>query len=148
MHPDLYPNEISFATCHSYADAIGTCCLPDAEEDTEMEEVEISRNNDHSYCVNVNNTDEETNMGEIRPGKNKTKKRKIVGLLANEINLLHLLDKGMVSTILEEMEMGILDEDATSTELLSFVMLNDKCKVIPDMISQLQYYNGTKWGDT
>ena len=113
-----------------------------------MGEVEISRNNDHSYCVNINNTGEETNMGEIRPGKNRTKKRKIVGLLANEINLLHLLDKGMVSNILEEMEMGILDEDATSTELLSFVMLNEKCKVIPDMISQLQYYNGTKWADT
>ena len=54
----------------------------------------------------------------------------------------------MVSNILEEMEMGILDEDATSMELLSFVMLNEKCKVIPDMISQLQYYNRTKWADT
>ena len=146
--PDLYLNEIGFATCHSYADSIGTPCLPDVQEDTEMGEVEISRNNDHSYCVNVNNTGEETNMGEIMPGKNRIKKRKIVGLLANEIYLLHLLDKGMVSNILEEMEMGILDEDATSTELLSFVMLNEKCKVIPDMISQLQYYNETKWADT
>ena len=69
-------------------------------------------------------------------------------MLESESNLLHLLDQCSVAQILDEMDIGILDEDATSTELLIHVLFHEKCQLLPDILRQLQYYDEKKWACT
>ena len=142
--PDLFEKEIGYSTCHRYADTPGT---PRFIDDVEIAEQDWHENtiSDHTYCVN-----EEQAVVKDAGAKNKKilKKKKIVGIKENEKNLLHLLDPCVVDEIFNDLEIGILDEDATSTELLCHVLLNEKCQLIPDIVKHLQYYNGRKWAST
>ena len=147
--PDLFEKEIGYSTCHTYADTPGT---PPFIHDMEIAEQDCHENtiSDHTYCVNKENAVVKDNSVGDAGAKNKKmlKKKKIVGIKENEKNLLHLLDPCVVAEIFDDLEIGILDEDATSTELLGHVLLNEKCQLIPDIVKHLQYYDGRKWAST
>ena len=147
--PDLFPQEIGYATCHTYAYPKGT---PEFVAPTESLLIDdrTESETDHTYCTYVSTKKDNMkvdNASELVKRRGNRKKR-IIGMMENEENLLHLLDQRVVSDILDDFDTCILDEDATSTELLGHVLVNEKCQLLPDIVKQLQYYDGRKWAGT
>ena len=68
--------------------------------------------------------------------------------MANEKNILHLIDRATLMDIFENLDDLTLDEEGTTEELLSRVLLNERCKLLPDVIVELQYSDWVKWGST
>ena len=68
--------------------------------------------------------------------------------MANEKNILHLIDRAMLMDIFENLDDLTLDEEGMTEELLSHVLLNERCKILPDVIAELQYSDWVKWGST
>ena len=59
--------------------------------------------------------------------------------MANEKNILHLIDRATLMDIFENLDDLTLDEEGTMKELLSHVLLNERCKLLPNVIVELQY---------
>ena len=147
--PDLFPEEIGFSTCHTYADPPNTPpiplnAVPDIQEGT-------GHLDDHNYFDNTSNalidgdvTTEYDRNGKLKPGK---RKKKIMGMQHNEVNILHLLNKNIVAEIIEDIDYMDIPEDATSTDLLGHILLHPLCSLLQDILNQLQYYDTQKWGD-
>ena len=66
--------------------------------------------------------------------------------MANEKNILHLIDRATLMDIFENLDDLTLDEEGTMEELLSHVLLNECCKLLSDVIAELQYSDWVKWG--
>ena len=132
--PDLFPHEIGFATCHTYADAPDTPCPPHTPVPDEPG-ILVSDYVDHTYAT------------QSEPVTKNTKRQKrIVGILDNEENILHLLHRETVVQICEDIE--DLEENPTSTDLLGHVLQNPMCTLLTDIVNQLQFYDSGKWGCT
>ena len=65
---------------------------------------------------------------------------------ASEDNILHLLDSATVAMILEDIEETATPENVTSTDLLIYVLMDQWCLLSDDVLAQLQYIDGVKWG--
>ena len=135
--PDLFPDEIGFATCHRYADNPGTMPPETILEPVDNTQQTVGVDNvDHSYAA----------QGDDVPVKKKKTRKRIVGMLENEKNILHLLHRETVMQICEEID--DMEEDPTSGDLLYHVLLNPLCTLLIDIVKQLQYFDASKWGCT
>ena len=70
----------------------------------------------------------------------------MLGMNASEDNILHLLDSATVVMILEDIEETETPENVTSTDLLIYVLMDQQCLLLDDVLTQLQYIDGVKWG--
>ena len=138
-HPDLFHDEIGYSTCHSYADKEGTQERPPPEPVSIQEE----EHNDHTYCSKQNLTEHNRRENVNKP---RRRKKKMLGMNASEDNILHLLDSATVAMILEDIEETKTPENVTSTDLLIYVLMDQQCLLLDDILTQLQYIDGVKWG--
>ena len=147
--PDLFPEEIGFSTCHTYADPPNTPLIPNETESENSSEIHRRRDDDHTYSANVNET---VTMNDSHSDKAVTKRsmrrKKLVGMGETEQNLLHLLDINVVTSILDDIDETDTEEDLTSSELLIYVLLDNRCLLLDDILCQLQYCDAVKWGCT
>ena len=137
--PDLFPNEIGYSTCHTYADKPGTPCMP--PKDVAELATSSARSDDHTYCETINTA---ATDGE----KKHVKRKKILGIDGAEDNILHLLDQSTVSLILDDLEDLETPENVTSAELLVYILKDERCLLLGDVLTQLQYFDCAKWGAT
>ena len=145
-HPDLFPEEMNFSTCYAYADAPGMPPMP-PPEDTNMNI--ISDHDNHTYCIMNPRNDVDLEYAQlVQKKRKKRQEKKVVGLMANKKNILHLIDRATLMDIFKNLDDLTLDEEGTTEELLSHVLLNECCKLLPDVIAELQYSDWVKWGST
>ncbi|MCG8621297.1 MAG: hypothetical protein MJE68_04735, partial [Proteobacteria bacterium] len=62
--PDLFPQEIGYSTCHTYADPIGTRQLVSEDESLSVNQRTESVQ-DHTYCTNPSNDNENSNIHNV-----------------------------------------------------------------------------------
>ena len=82
--PDLFPHEIGYSTCHSYADAIGTGeFLPPAE--TLLRNASTENQTDHTYCTSVSGINDILNLQNAaeQVKQRENRKKRIVGIMEN-----------------------------------------------------------------
>ena len=137
--PDLFCDQIGYSTCHSYADPEGTPRRPPPQSVTVAQEEHV----DHTYCStqNQNEDNKRENLNKAR-----SRKKKMLGMNASEDNILHLLDSATVAMILEDIDETEMPENVTSTDLLIYVLMDQRCLLLDDILTQLQYIDGIKWG--
>ena len=142
--PDLFPQEIGYATCHSYADTEDVMPMPQSEN---IEENNVPTNHDdHTYCSAPAPTDFESEYARVKLNQTKKKReKKIVGLMSHKRNILHLLEKATLMEIFDSLDDLAVAKDGTSDELLALVLLSNKCQLLPDIITELQYSDSVKW---
>ena len=58
--------------------------------------------------------------------------------MTNKKNILHLIDRAALMDIFENLDDLTLDEEGMMEELLGHVLLNECCKLLPDVIAELQ----------
>ena len=76
------------------------------------------------------------------------KRKKEIGINERKENILHLLDSATVAQIVDNLDETQTPDDATSTDLLLYVLLDECCLLLQDILAQLQYFDGAKWGTT
>ena len=140
--PDFFVNEIGFSTCHAYADEPGTPPMP---PDIVQEQTPTCGTTDHTYCEHRN---EEVDSRAQSTKKKCGKRKKEIGIKEGEENILHLLDLATVVQIVDDLDETQTPDDATSTDFLLYVLLDERCLLLQDILAQLQYFDGAKWGTT
>ena len=138
-HPDLFPNEIGYSTCHAYADKPGTPSMPPTEHgDIPVPSV---HSNDHTYCDPKQGAESDVK-------KRNVKRKKILGIDGAEDNILHLLDQSTVSLIVDDLDGLETPDNVSSGDLLAYILKDERCLLLTDVLTQLQYFDGAKWGTT
>ena len=135
-------NEIGFSTCHAYADEPGTPAMP---PDIVQEQTPTRGTTDHTYCEQRN---EEVDSRVQSTKKKCGKRKKEISIKEREENILHLPDSATVGQIVDDLDETQTPDDATSTDFLLYVLLDERCLLLQDILAQLQYFDGTKWGTT
>ena len=100
---------------------------------------------DHTYCERQN---EEVDSRAQSTKKKCGKRKKEIGINEGEENILHLLDSATVVQIVDDLDETQTPDDTTSTDLLLYVLLDECCVLLQDILAQLQYFDGAKWGTT
>ena len=111
-----------------------------------MPEENIPQPPETANNLGVDNVDHMYATQSSTVAKSNIKKKRIVGMLDNEQNILHLLHRETVVQICEDIE--DMQEDPMSTDLLAHVLLNPICTLLTDIVKQLQYFDPSKWGCT
>ena len=134
----------------------------------EEKEISVSAQigEEHAYCVRrrpahleLDDSADVTGSTEMEESLNteahsrdlKNKRKEVVrrctvkGLQPGERDLLCLLDKEMVETILQSNEENDTDYDSVAEESLSNVLLDPRCDLINDIHAHLIYNDTAKW---
>ena len=136
--PDMFVDEIGYSTCHPYSDPPGTPQMPVVDVNVDDAAPETIQD-DHTYCS-------QRTVDSTVTGKKNVKRKKIVGMDEGDTNMLHLLSGNVVGPIIEDIDETDTSEQITSSELLIYVLLDARCLLLNDILTQLQYCDAGKWG--
>ena len=133
---------------------VSRCSRPDlfqTNDDTEEEEPATNHRDNNPHPTDHTYSQPPVSMDAMNSGIEsgpilKKRRKKQLAITDNDTNILHLLSPSVVEPILDDLDDTDLPEQCNSSDLLLYVLSDNRCLILDDILAQLQYHDAVKWG--